>query len=140
MNLLKMTADNANFQAWVKNQLHYLMDRAEKCKNYLSTQMSHKHQAGYFNGNVNKDAINFLRDVIANPDKPEPTSATELISRINQLDKADNRQEQHSQKPQVQNDAKQDKKEEEKLAKKSKIDPDIVKQIEDSILDQSPNV
>lgn len=55
------------------------MDRAEKCKTYLSTQMSHKHQAGYFTGNVNKEAFNYLRNVLANPDKPEPQTAKELI-------------------------------------------------------------
>jgi hypothetical protein len=79
MELLKITKDDANFQVWVKQKLHYTMDRAEKCKTYLSTQMSHKHQAGYFTGNVNKEAFNYLRDVLANPDKPEPQTPKELI-------------------------------------------------------------
>ena len=65
------------------------MDRAEKCKNYLTTQMSHKHQAGYFSGNVNKEAFNYLRDVLTNPDKPQPQTQEELIQRINDLDVAD---------------------------------------------------
>ena len=37
MQLLKMTLDDVNFQAYVKQRLNYLMDRAERCTNNLST-------------------------------------------------------------------------------------------------------
>ena len=39
MTLIKMTKDDENFQKYLKQQISYAMDRGEKCKTYLSTQM-----------------------------------------------------------------------------------------------------
>ena len=99
------------------------MERAERCKNYLSTQMQHKHQAGYFNANVNKDAFNYIRDVLTNPDKPPEKS--DIIASIRT--KIDN----ESDPPKKQNLSKESSKEppkkEEDQKKSSKLDPDLVR-------------
>jgi len=64
MELIKITGDDPNFQQFLRGKMEYLMDRAEKCKTYLSTQMQSKHQAGYFKNNVNNESMDFLRQVL----------------------------------------------------------------------------
>jgi len=64
MELLKRTKDDPNFQQHLKERINYAMDRAQKCKTYVSTQMQNKHQAGYYNQNVDKDAFNYLKMVM----------------------------------------------------------------------------
>ena len=43
MELLKKTTDDPNFQAHLKERINYALDRAQKCKTYVSTQMQNKH-------------------------------------------------------------------------------------------------
>ena len=62
--LMRLTADDANFQAWVKSRVEYGMDRGEKCKTYLSTQMQKKEKAGYYSKNVDHSALEFMKLVL----------------------------------------------------------------------------
>ena len=47
VKLMKVTADDANFQAWCKQQVGYTLNRAEKCQANVDTQLMGKVQAGY---------------------------------------------------------------------------------------------
>jgi len=51
MNLLKDTSDDANFQKYLNQTIAYPMDKAEKCKYYVQTQMKSKTKAGFYSGN-----------------------------------------------------------------------------------------
>ena len=95
--------------------------------------MSHKHQAGYFNKNVNQDAFNYLKFVLNerdNPSSPFPDAPNNIIPKTNEIEKKNSEESKAAPKKAGDNDNK----------KKSSLDPDVVRQIEDSILDHSPNI
>ena len=64
LHLLKITKDDANFQAFLKQKMTYLLDRAEKSKKFIKTQLTDKKAAGYFTQNDNPDNITQLRDMM----------------------------------------------------------------------------
>jgi len=39
IHLLKITKDDANFQTFLKSKMNYLLDRAERCKKFIMTQL-----------------------------------------------------------------------------------------------------
>ncbi|CDW76465.1 atpases of the aaa+ class [Stylonychia lemnae] len=127
IEIMKMTKDDANFQDYIKHRLNYTMDR---------TQMQNKHQAGYYSQNVNKDALNFIKSVLQERTE-QPTNQekkNEIIQKINDINKSEkkdiNTGQADEKPPQI----------EEAQKKKSTVDPELLRQIEESILDSSPNI
>lgn len=51
LHLLKTTADDPNFQTYLKQKITYLLDRAEKCKKFITGQMADKQAAGFYSHN-----------------------------------------------------------------------------------------
>ena len=47
MGLVKNTADDANFQNYLKQQLNYCIQKAERCTQNLGGQMKAKNSIGY---------------------------------------------------------------------------------------------
>jgi SpoVK/Ycf46/Vps4 family AAA+-type ATPase len=47
VELMKLTADDENFKAYLKQQLNYALQKAETCKTNMSTQLMSKTSAGY---------------------------------------------------------------------------------------------
>lgn len=95
--------------------------------------MKNKHKAGYYNENVNKDALNFLRTVLQErTQEVQQQQKNEILQKINDIEKQESQQTQ----PQKAVVAPV----EEPIQKKSHLDPELVKSIEESILDSSPNV
>ena len=101
--------------------------------------MQNKHQAGYYNQNVNKEAFNYLKFVLnersedPQAQKKQPVDRSEILKKINELDKSGVPEEEEH---------KSGKAEDHHIAKKksSTVDPELVRQIEESILDSSPNI
>jgi hypothetical protein len=40
LHLMKITKDDANFQTYIRSKMNYLLDRGEKCKTTIKTQMN----------------------------------------------------------------------------------------------------
>ena len=64
MHLMKITRDDANFQSYVTQKMTYLLDRGEKCKRYITSQMSDKKVAGFYNNNDHPDTMVQLRNMM----------------------------------------------------------------------------
>ena len=82
--------------------------------------MSHKHQAGYFNKNVNQDAFNYLKFVLNerdNPSSPFPDAPNNIIPKTNEIEKKNSEESKAVPKKAGDNDNK----------KKSSLDPDVVR-------------
>ena len=47
INLMRITADDQNFQTWVKSRLDYTMERAERSKKNVMNQLVNMSGAGY---------------------------------------------------------------------------------------------
>ena len=58
MHLMKITSDDANFQNFCKQKLTYLLDKAEKCKRNIMTQLKSKKVGGFYDMNDNPDTLN----------------------------------------------------------------------------------
>eukprot|EP00347_Sterkiella_histriomuscorum_P015149 403358134 len=139
MKLLRMTQDDQNFQNYLKEKISYTMDRAEKSKNYLQTQFQNKNKAGYYNQNVNNEALNFLKSVLQErieDNHVQSTSAqSQIISKIQDLEQSSvKHQSQQNSQPKT-NTSQVD-----QPKKVSVLDNELVRQIEDSIIDRSPNI
>jgi len=57
IHLLKITKDDEAFQSFLKVKMSYLLDRAEKSKRFITSQMSDKKVAGFYNHNDQPDTI-----------------------------------------------------------------------------------
>ena len=66
IHLLKITKDDANFQAFLKTKMTYLLDRAEKCKKFIKTQLTDKKAAGFYNHNDKPDSVTQLQNMMQN--------------------------------------------------------------------------
>jgi len=74
MQLLRLTNDDPNFQAYLKQRLVYLLDKvspshtdhlkAEKCKQQISTQMKDRKVAGYYTSQDRPEFQRALQHVI----------------------------------------------------------------------------
>lgn len=83
---------------------------------------------------MNKDAFNFLRQVLTEKIDEQPQAKNDIIKRIKDLDEDMKDESEPSSKAKP----KDGKPEEDK--KKSSVDAELVRIIEESIVDHSPNV
>ncbi len=59
---MRITSDDVGFQDYLKQQLSYLMDRAQKCKDYVNSQLTSKKVAGFYsNNNQSKETLDYMR-------------------------------------------------------------------------------
>ena len=61
------------------------MDRAQKAKEYISTQFKNKNQAGYYKQNVNNNAYQYLREVLKERNTDTKVMQDEIMHNINQI-------------------------------------------------------
>lgn len=102
--------------------------------------MQNKHQAGYYKANVNKDAYNYLRNVLSDKGEDEvPMDKRDILKKINEVDKPFDGESKEAAGKDGQRKSTEEPADTKK-AKAPKIDPDILKAIEDTILDHSPNI
>lgn len=64
LHLLKICQDDQNFSTYLKQKMNYLLDRGEKCKRNVNTQMNDKKVAGFYTMNDRPDSLNALKHVL----------------------------------------------------------------------------
>ena len=60
INLLKMTTDDPNLQAYLNQQCTYAMNKAETCHKNVNESLKSKNQAGFLQNNLTGDAVKEL--------------------------------------------------------------------------------
>lgn len=146
LTLIKITNDDANFAAWLKQQLTYNLNKAETCKKNLSSQLLSKNSAGYQANNLVQDSFKELTQDLKNDGK---NGNKELMDQLRKAELRDQNAEQERKNldnsipnpPSNQiNPKPEEAKKPDEIKPKSKIDPQIEETLKDSILDNDPNV
>jgi len=124
VGLRKHTAVDPEFVKAVSAKINDVMERAEKCKLHVQNQLKSKETAGYKSLKPDTTAIDFLRDALIDKKEEVPLSYTNTSNNKS----SENKEEQKK------------KEEESKSVTNSKVDKELLKQIEENIIDTKPSV